>query len=78
MRYECAILQNKIHKIPVVPVFMSEIVEVNRAPTHIPFDFAKIKASLPHTTHAREPTAQKSIEKLRYFFFLIAFLIFDF
>jgi hypothetical protein len=61
----------------VVPVFLSEIVEVNGAPIHVPFDFAKIKASLPHASHAREPTAQKSIEKLRFFFlFCIFFFLF--
>jgi hypothetical protein len=55
-------------KVPVFPVFLSEIVEVNGDPTHVPVDFAKMKASLPHAPHARESTSQKSIKKLRYIF----------
>jgi hypothetical protein len=66
MKYEFAILQNKLHKIPVAPVFLSEIEEVNGKPEHTPFDTAKALSSLPHEVHARGQSVQDSIDKLRY------------
>jgi len=66
VEYECAIIQNKLHKIPVIPVFLSEIEndDANGVHTHVAFDFSKAKALFPKEPHAREKSVQDNIDSL--------------
>ncbi len=61
-RYECALIRNKIEKIPVVPVFLAELDENN------PSSFIKFArdAKFPSSMHARNPSSQAIIDKLWY------------
>ena len=66
-RYECAILQNKLKRTPVVPVFLAgEIKEENGGVTMLPFNIGEFEHSrFPQALHSRSRRAQHIIDHLR-------------
>jgi hypothetical protein len=65
--YECALLQHKLTGIPVVPVYVAEIVNNGGINKFKPFDFSKV-CSIPDTSHARGQHVQGFIDDLRFVF----------
>lgn len=66
IRYEFAIIQNKLYGIPVIPLFLGEIEEENQKPKHVPFSRAKAKSILPNKPHARGAAVQADLDRLWY------------
>ncbi len=65
--YECALLRNKTHKVPVFPVFVGEIgVDMANQPTFKKFSIANVQAmQLPNAVHARGANAEAMVQTLR-------------
>lgn len=61
IRYECALIQNKLHHVPVFPVFLAEIVDDNGAAQFTVFNFA---FNFPDAPHRRDPSSQSVIDDL--------------
>ncbi len=65
--YECAILRNKTHGVPVVPIFLGEVDIANETQTIFKkFSIPNVQAiQLPTTPHARGTNTQGIINLLR-------------
>ncbi len=65
--YECAILRNKTHGIPVFPVFVGEVDVANAVqPAFKKFSIPNVQnIKLPDAPHARSANAQGIINSLR-------------
>jgi hypothetical protein len=59
IRYEAALLLNKLYGVPVFPIFLAEI-ETDNA--FVPFNFGH---NFPDVLHNREKSSQQSINHLR-------------
>lgn len=70
VRYECAILLNKLFNVPVFPVFLAEIEMKNGNK-----EFARFnnKATFPDVPHLREESSQLIIDELQYVFLYSTF-----
>ncbi len=60
--YEFALLLNRKKKIPVIPLFIAEMIGNNKVEE---FDFAKADATLPDVPHAPTDDANKIVSELR-------------
>jgi len=63
VEYECALIQNKLHKVPVLPVFVAEITGVD---THGAPAFEKVNLSIdfPDVPHLRNNSSKAIVDNL--------------
>jgi hypothetical protein len=59
IRYEAALLLNKLYDVPVFPIFLAEIVEKE-------FVSFTTKHAFPEVPHNRNKSSQRIIDSLRY------------
>ena len=79
LRYECAIMQNKLKKTPVIPLFVAGASKDGEKEKLIPFDFKCLDpASFPDTPHKRGNDIQFIVDDMRYFHVLFLLLLFPF
>lgn len=64
-RYECALIQNKLKKVPVVPVFIADM-EISQQGTKFTPCNRGANITFPDVPHARNPSAQHAIDDLLY------------
>lgn len=65
VEYECAILRNKEAGIPIVPIFLAEIVkDANGDDSFSAFDFGLVSSMPDSPPHARGTRAQEAVDKL--------------
>jgi len=63
IEYECSLIQNRKHKIPVVPVFLAEIIGSDPS-GNATFSPCSFNINYPDLPHSRNPGAQAIVDEL--------------
>lgn len=65
-RYECALIQNQLHQVPVFPIFLAEITGKDASTGELTFEkFTAAKIDFPDVPHHRNDSTEILIDNMR-------------